>query len=384
MNQYEAYLEDKMPEMMNLLEELVNIDSGSYHKEGVDKVGAVLRKEFEDLEMDVLVHRESEYGDHLEIKAEKDSDPKIIIIAHMDTVFPEGEAEKRPFKMIGDKAYGPGVSDEKASHVSVLYALKLLKERGSDAYKNVHLIFNSDEEIGSRKSKAIIKEASIGKKFSLVVESGRPDDGIVTERKGIGRFIFDVKGKSAHAGVEPERGRSAIDELAHKVVKLHDLNDYERGLSVNVGLIDGGISSNTVAPDAEAQVDVRVKNMEQAKEITAKITEIAEEEEVQGTETSLSGKIGRPPMEKVAGTDKLIEEIKAAGEELGMSIREVSTGGGSDAAYTSTEGVPTVDGMGPLGEFSHSETDEYIDLKTFPKRTALLARTIERLSRVEQ
>ncbi|WP_367946592.1 M20 family metallopeptidase [Bacillus sp. V59.32b] len=380
MDQIETYLEGKMPEMNSLLEKIVNIDSGSYHKEGVDKVGSIIRKEFEDIGMYVKVHRETEFGNHLEIKGSEKSEPKIIIIAHMDTVFPVGEAEKRPYKIIGDKAYGPGVSDEKASHVSVLYALKALKEKGSDAYKNVHLIFNGDEEVGSRTSKVIIKEAAEGKDFSLVVESGRPDDGVVTERKGVGRFIFDVKGKSAHAGVEPERGKSAIEELAHKVIMLQNLSDYEQGLSVNVGLIDGGTSSNTVAPEAQAQVDVRVKNMKQAEEITGKITKIALDEKVTGTETELTGRIGRPPMEKVEGTDKLLNVIKAAGKELGMSIREVSTGGGSDAAYTSTEGVPTVDGMGPLGEFSHSDTDEYVDLKSFPKRTALLAKTIERLS----
>jgi len=369
-----------MPEMNSLLEQLVNIDSGSYHKEGVDKVGEIIREKFEEIGMYVKVHRETEFGDHLEIKFSEDSDPDIIIIAHMDTVFPIGEAEKRPYKIIGDKAYGPGVSDEKASHVSVLYALKALMANGSDAYKNVHLIFNSDEEVGSRTSKAIIKEAAEDKAFSLVVESGRPGDAIVTERKGIGRFIFDVKGKSAHAGVEPERGKSAIEELAHKIIKLQNLNDLERGLSVNVGLIQGGISSNTIAPEAQAQVDVRVKNMDQANEITSKITEIANDEKVMGTTTELSGRIGRPPMEKVDGIERLLDVIRTVGEEIGMDIQEVSTGGGSDAAYTSTEGVPTVDGMGPLGEFSHSETDEYVDLKTFPKRTALLAKTIERLS----
>lgn len=384
MNNVETYLESKLPEMKNLLEQLVNIDSGSFHKEGVDKVGTLIRKQFEDLGMNVKVHRESKYGNHLEIMHDHDSQPQIIIIAHMDTVFPVGEVKKRPYKVIGNKAYGPGVSDEKASHVAVLYALKALKASGSDAYKNVHIIFNSDEEIGSPTSKAIIKEAAKQKDYSLVVESGRPNDGIVTERKGVGCFVFEVKGKSAHAGVEPESGRSAIEELAHKIIKLQKLNDYERGLSVNVGLIEGGISTNTIPSNAKAHVDVRVKNMKQAEEITSKINEIAHEEYVSGTETKLSGKIDRPPMEKVEGTEELLHIIRSVGEELGMSIREVSSGGGSDASYTSTEGVPTVDGMGPLGEFSHSETNEYVDLSSLSKRTALLALTIERLSRAKQ
>ncbi|QGQ47666.1 M20 family metallopeptidase [Metabacillus sediminilitoris] len=384
MNNVETYLESRLPEMKSLLEQLVNIDSGSFHKEGVDKVGTLIRKQFEDLGMNVKVHRESKYGNHLEIMHDHDSQPKIIIIAHMDTVFPAGEVKKRPYKVIGNKAYGPGVSDEKASHVAVLFALKALKASGSDAYKNVHIIFNSDEEIGSPTSKAIIKEAAKQKDYSLVVESGRPNDGIVTERKGVGCFVFEVKGKSAHAGVEPESGRSAIEELAHKIIKLQKLNDYETGLSVNVGLIEGGISTNTIPSNATAHVDVRVKNMKQAEEITSKINEIAHEEYVSGTETKLSGKIDRPPMEKVEGTEELLHIIRSVGEELGMSIREVSSGGGSDASYTSTEGIPTVDGMGPLGEFSHSETNEYVDLSSLSKRTALLALTIERLSRAKQ
>lgn len=380
MNNLEAFLESKMPEMTNLLEQLVNIDSGSYYKEGVDKVGSIIRRQFEDLGMNVKVHRETKYGNHLEIKYKHEIEPKIIIIAHMDTVFPVGEVKKRPYKVIGEKAYGPGVSDEKASHVSVLYALKALKASGSEAYKNVHIIFNSDEEIGSPTSKVIIKEAAKGKEFSLIVEPGRPNDGVVTERKGVGSFTFYVKGKSAHAGVEPEIGRSAIEELAYKIIKLQKLNDYEQGLSVNVGLIEGGISTNTVAGEAKAQVDVRVKNMKQAEKITSKINEIANEEHVSGTETELRGKIDRPPLEKIDGTDALLDVIKSVGKELGMSIREVSTGGGSDASYTSTEGVPTVDGMGPLGEFSHSETNEYVHLGSLPKRIALLAMTIEQLS----
>jgi glutamate carboxypeptidase len=380
----ENYLQEHMQEMNDLLEELVNIDSGSYYKDGVDEVGSIIKTKFEELGMYVKVHREAEYGNHLEIKSSEEAEPKILIVAHMDTVFPVGDAEKRPYKIIDDKAYGPGVSDEKASHVAVLYALKALMENGSDAYQNVHIIFNSDEEIGSPSSKSIIKGAAKGKEYSLVVESGRPNDGVVTERKGAGSYTFDVQGKSAHAGVEPERGKSAIEELAYKTLKLQKLNDYDRGISVNVGLVDGGTSTNTVPSEAKASVDVRFKTKEQGKEVAADLSEIASEETVEGTSTELTGSLGRPPMEKVKGTEQLMDTIRSVGKELGMDIKEESTGGGSDAAYTSTENVPTVDGMGPLGEFSHSETDEYVDLPSFPKRTALLAKTISRLSNGNQ
>lgn len=377
----ETYLDGKKAEMIKLLERLVNTDSGSYDKDGVDVVGAILKENFENAGMHVKVHREKEMGNHLEIKASEECDPKIIIIAHMDTVFPKGEAKERPFKVIGDKAFGPGVNDEKASHVQVLYALKALKKSGSDAYKNVHVIFNSDEEVGSPSSKSLIKQAAEDKQYSLVVECARPNGGIVTERKGVGNFSLNVKGKSAHAGVEPKRGRSAIEEISHKILQLQKLNHYEEGLSVNVGLVKGGTSSNTIPSNAEAEIDVRIKGEEQAAEVTKEILKIAQQESVPGTMTELKGSISRPPMKKTEQTEQLVKVIQEAGDELGMSIHPLSSGGGSDAAFTAVEGIPTVDGMGPMGEFSHSETDEYTDLKTLLQHTALLAKTIEKLSK---
>lgn len=375
------YLHSKKQEMINLLETIVNTDSNSYDKEGVDQVGALLKEKFEEIGMYVKVHRQIKQGNHLEITADRESQPKILIVSHMDTVFPKGEAEKRPFSIIGDKAYGPGVNDEKASHVQLLYAMKALKESGSTAINNVHIIFNSDEEIGSISSKALIEEAATGKDYSLIVECGRPNDGVVTERKGVGHFAMKVQGKSAHAGVEPEIGISAIEELAYKVIRLQKLNDYDQGLTVNVGLIKGGTSVNTVSPHAEAEIDVRVKNKDQAMNITKSINKIATEETVQGTRTELTGSVGRPPMERTDESEKLFHAVQEAGKELGFDIHEVSTGGGSDAAFTASKGIPTIDGMGPIGEFSHSETAEYTDLNSLVDRTVLLAKTIERLSK---
>ncbi|RJS58650.1 M20 family metallopeptidase [Bacillus sp. PK3_68] len=375
------YLHSKKQEMIDLLETIVNTDSNSYDKEGVDQVSALLKNKFEEIGMYVKVHRQTKQGNHLEIKAERESQPKILIVSHMDTVFPKGEAKKRPFSIIGDKAYGPGVNDEKASHVQLLYAMKALKESGSAAVNNVHIIFNSDEEIGSISSKALIEEAAAEKDYSLIVECGRPNDGVVTERKGVGHFVMRVQGKSAHAGVEPEIGISAIEELAYKVIRLQELNDYDQGLTVNVGLIKGGTSVNTVPPYAEAEIDVRVKNNDQAMNITKSIHKIAGEEVVHGTRTELSGGIDRPPMERTEESEKLFNRIRETGKELGFAIHEVSTGGGSDASFTAAKGIPTIDGMGPIGEFSHSETEEYTDLHSLVDRTILLAKTIERLSK---
>ncbi|WP_231584188.1 M20 family metallopeptidase [Domibacillus indicus] len=370
--------------MLALLEKLVNTNSNSYDKQGVDKIGTILQQEFESLGMSVTVHHEKEYGNHLSIASPQAKKPDILIIAHMDTVFPDGEAESRPLEIIGDNVYGPGVNDEKASHVQLLYAMKALKETNSPALHNVQILFNSDEEVGSPSSKPLIKEAAEGKKYSLVVECGRPNEGVVTSRKGVGRFTMHVSGKSAHAGVEPEIGRSAIEEIAHKIIKLQQLNDHKNGLSVNVGLINGGTSANTVSPEAEAVIDVRVQNKEQAGEVVKDIYEIAEEDTVHGTDTKVEGKIARPPMEETAASRELLKEVKETGKYIGLDIHGEATGGASDASFTAAEGIPTIDGMGPVGEFSHSETDEYTSIDSLTERTILLAKTIERLSQQDK
>ncbi|WP_082091599.1 M20 family metallopeptidase [Domibacillus tundrae] len=378
-----TYLKQEKENMIELLEKLVNIDSNSYDKQGVDNIGMALQREFEEIGMSVAVHREKEYGNHLSITSPHAKHPSILIIAHIDTVFPDGEAENRPFEIISGKAYGPGVNDEKASHVQVLYAMKALKEIDSFAFHNVHILFNSDEEIGSPSSKALIKEAADGKKYSLVVECGRLNEGVVTSRKGVGRFTMRVSGKSAHAGVEPEIGRSAIEEIAHKIIKLQQLNDHENGLSVNVGLIKGGTSANTVSPEAEAVIDVRVNNKQQADEVVKDIYAIAEEDTVHGTDTEVEGRIARPPMEETEESKQLLKEVKDIGKQAGLMIHGESTGGASDASFTAAEGIPTIDGMGPVGEFSHSETNEYTVVDSLIERTALLAKTIERLSQLK-
>lgn len=366
--------------MIALLEKLVNTDSHSYNKQNVDKIGSIIQKEFENAGMKVDVHREKKFGNHLSITSPHAKKPSILIIAHMDTIFPDGEALERPFKIIEGRAYGPGVNDEKASHVQVLYAMKALKNAGLSSFHNVHILFNSDEEIGSPSSKSLIIEAAKGKDYSLVVECGRPNEGVITARKGVGRFKMKVTGKSAHAGVEPEIGRSAIEEIAYKVIKLQQLNDIENGLTVNVGLITGGVSANTISPEAEAVIDVRVQNKEQVDEIVKEIYTIAEEDNVQGTNTNVEGKISRPPMEMTKESHELLERVKEAGKEIGLEIHGESTGGSSDASFTSSIGVATIDGLGPIGEFSHSETDEYTVVDSLIERTALLAKTIERLS----
>ncbi|MFE7060717.1 M20 family metallopeptidase [Sutcliffiella sp. NPDC057660] len=374
------YLQQSQAEMLQLIEKLVNIDSGTYVKEGIDRVGAILKKEYEKLGFTVEVREEEKYGNNLIIQHKDAFDPKIILVAHMDTVFPLGTAAERPFRIEGDRAYGPGVVDMKSSQVELLYAIKALQQSGSESYKNMLIILNSDEEVGSPTSRPLIEEKSQGKEYALIMEPARKDGSLVSARRGGGSYTVIVKGKAAHSGIEPQKGRSAIEELAHKVIQLNALSDYEKGISVNVGLIEGGSSINTIPPIAIAHVDIRISEMHQAKYLEEKIKEICATTDVSGTQIILKGSISRPPMEKNKQTVSLLHLIEEVGKEIGLQVFDTATGGGSDASFTSATGVATVDGLGPVGGNAHSE-DEYLEIKTLPERTLLLAKTIDRLSK---
>jgi glutamate carboxypeptidase len=293
-------------------------------------------------------------------------------------VFEKGTAKARPFSVRAGRAYGPGVIDMKASLVSVIYALRYLQEIGSNAYQDVQVFLNSDEEIGSLTSRLIIEKVAYGKSYALVMEPARRDGSVVTERRGSGRFTIEVHGRAAHSGIEPEKGRSAIEELAHKIVKLHELNDHEHGISVNVGIIEGGDAVNTISATAIGHLDVRVATLEQAEEVEHKIEEVCALSDVTGTEIELTGDMRRPPMLKNKQIEKLYHIVKKVGAELGIDIKDTKTGGGSDASFTSAMGIPTIDGLGPIGGNAHSDK-EYLEISSLTERTLLLAKVIERL-----
>ncbi|MEC2073209.1 M20 family metallopeptidase [Alkalihalophilus marmarensis] len=370
----------KESEMLQLLEKLVNIDSGSNNKAGVDKVGEIVGQKFKELGFKVNVVPNIEVGNHLVIQHPDASHIDILIVAHMDTVFEDGTAKVRPFRIDQEKgrAYGPGVIDMKASLVSVLYALQALKDEGDAAYQNVRIVLNSDEEIGSRSSRGLIEEQARGISYALIMEPARKDGSLVTERRGSGRYKIEVQGLAAHSGIEPEKGRSAIEELAHKIVKLHELNDHEHGISVNVGIIEGGNAVNTISSSAVGHVDVRVATPEQASEMEHKIEEVCASTDVRGTRIEVTGDISRPPMLKNEKISQLFQIVQEVGRELGMAIKDTKTGGGSDASFTAAMGIPTIDGLGPIGGGAHS-VDEYLEIASLTERTRLLAKIIQRL-----
>ncbi|KYG31913.1 M20 family metallopeptidase [Alkalihalobacillus trypoxylicola] len=370
-------------EMLRLLERLVNTDSGSYDKVGIDQLANILKPYFTELGYSIETKEQDVYGNHLVIQHPKVSDPEILIVAHMDTVFEKGTASLRPFSVKGSKAFGPGVIDMKASLVSLIYALKDLKNQRNKALQHVKIILNSDEEIGSPSSRRIIEEeAKKGIRYALIMEPARKDGSLVTERRGNGHYVMEIQGKAAHSGIEPEKGRSAIQELALKIVKLHALNDYEHGISVNVGMIEGGDAVNTISAHAIGHIDVRVSTLEQIEELEHKIEEVCSTSDVIGTKIDLSGDISRPPMIKNQQISALFEIVQQVGKEIGIEIKDTKTGGGSDASFTAALGIPTIDGLGPVGGNAHSEK-EYLDIPSLLERTRLLSKLIMRLTNEE-
>ncbi|MCV9885921.1 M20 family metallopeptidase [Metabacillus halosaccharovorans] len=374
----ETFLQQHSEKMLNFIEKLVNIDSGSYNKKGVDQIGEILRNCYENLGFHVKVIPQKEYGNHLVIEHKESIYPSIVILAHMDTVFPKGTVLERAFRIEGQRAYGPGVIDMKSSHAAVLFAIKALINERDEAYKHIKIILNSEEEIGSPTSKSLIEKEAKNTKYALVMEPARKDGSLVSARRGKGNYTLIVEGKAAHSGIEPEKGRSAIEELAHKIIQLHELSDHENGISVNVGLIEGGSSANTVSDHAEAQIDVRMKEIDQVELIEGKLEEICSTTEVAGTKIVLEGEMNRPPMEKNKKTRALLRLIQAVGDEIGIEIEDTATGGGSDASFTSSLGIATIDGLGPIGGNAHSDK-EYLEIPSLVERTYLLATIIKRL-----
>lgn len=372
-------IEFNLKNMLTMLEELVNTDSGSYDKNGVDKVGTFLKRKYEKLNFNVMEKENHELGNHLLISHKQAIDPKILILAHMDTVFPEGTATERPFTIKDGRAYGPGVIDMKASHVMLYFAIKHLAETKSSIIKNVEIILNSDEEIGTISSRALIEERARDKRCVFVLEPAREDGSIVSSRRGVGEYKLQVTGKAAHSGIEPEKGRSAIEELAHKILELQNLSDPDENLNVNVGLIEGGTSVNTVAPVAEASIDVRISTSKQGEWIHNKIQDVCSEEEVRGTELKLTGGINRPPMVFTDEIEKLVNIVQKEAEKLGIHVEHTATGGGSDASFTANMGIPTLDGLGPVGGKQHSQ-EEYLEIDSLLERTHLFINVLKRFS----
>ena len=361
-------------EMLETLKVLVEYESPSTSKAHLDRLADYLTERFRAIGGEITRLANPEGGDHLkvafEVEGDADAPDPILILCHFDTVWPVGTVEARPFRIEGQQAYGPGIYDMKGGIVIVEYALRALQALGIPRARPVILILNADEEIGTGTSQAAIEEAAQDAAYTLVLEPATADGALKTARKGVGGFTLEVRGRASHAGAEPEAGVSAIEELAHQILRLHQLTDLERGTTVNVGVVAAGTRSNVVAASAKAEIDTRAWTIEDAEALEAEILSI--EPVNPETELAIQGGFERPPMERTSATVALFETAQVVGRQMGLTLTEGASGGGSDGNFTSALGVPTLDGLGVEGGGAHS-VDEHIRVASLSERAALLA-----------
>ncbi len=368
-----AYIDGREQEMLAFLEQIVNMDSGTLDKAGIDRLGSFLAERLETLGFAVERARQTQYGDHVIGRKAGSGSRSILFVGHIDTVFSSGTAAVRPFRIDGGRAYGPGVLDMKGGVATLIFALDALKATGHPSYEQVGMtvIFNTDEEVGSPSSRELIEAEARKAQTACVFEPARPGGEYVIARKGVGRYRVEVKGRAAHAGVQPEQGRSAVLELAHKIIALHALNDFSRGTTVNVGVIRGGDRSNVVAAEASGDIDVRVRTLAEAQRLEASFQEIAGSCALPDTTTTITGRLGRGPMEQTPQARRLFEKVQEIGRGLKLELKGIATGGGSDGNLTAQH-TPTVDGMGPQGSEAHSDR-EFIEVATLVERVKVTA-----------
>jgi glutamate carboxypeptidase len=366
------------------LKTIVNIDSGTYTKAGIDRIATYLQARFHDFGFDTSINEQQEYGNNLVAtrKGSSPDGPRILLIGHMDTVFPEGEVARRPFALSEREgrriATGPGILDMKSGLLMGMYALYLLTQAGEDNYQSATFICNSDEEIGSSSSRPLIQEVAAHSDAVLVLEAGRQINKVVSSRRGAGHYRVEAHGISAHAGVDPQHGRNAILELAHKVIDLQAINGTIPGTTLNVGIIKGGGRPNVVPDYAYCDIDIRVSNQRGIKAIEQAIRNVTEKTVLDGTTVTLSGEIRSLPFEKTAGSARLVELARLAGQEVGIQLEDVASGGASDANTTAGMGVPTIDGLGAGGAHAHNP-DEYIELDYLPTRIAFITHLLQQI-----
>ena len=365
-----------LPNYLADLEHLVNIDCGSYTPAGVNEVGdwvAVFLAE-----LGASVERRPDpagrLGDTLVATFDgRAGGPRALLIGHMDTVFDPGTAAERPFRIEDGVAYGPGVTDMKSGLLAGLYALKaIITERGGLPFERVVVVANPDEEIGSPTSTPHIRALAEGTDVALVLECARANGDIVSARKGILDLRIVVHGRAAHAGVEPEKGRSAILEAARIVKELHELNGRWPDVTVNVGTIGGGTRPNVVPERCTLEVDVRAATREALEIAEAEIRQVADATEVPDTAVEYEPMARWWPMEKLERSGRLVDHAQAVAGVLGFDVADATTGGASDANTTSGMGIPSLDGLGPIGCNDHSPA-EYLDVDSIVPRTTLLA-----------
>ena len=366
-----TYLKDNHKPMLALLKEMVAIESPSNNKKALKNVIRFLRKELEQLGFYTLHISGKNTGGYLYARPliRKKNTPLQLLIGHCDTVWELQSIKDMPVVQSNGKLSGPGVFDMKAGIIQILFSLRAIKALQLDLAVTPIILINTDEEIGSHESTPIIKRLSKLVHRAFVLEPPLGLEGrLKTARKGVGRFTITVKGKAAHAGLDPQKGVNAIVELSHQVQRLYTMNDFDKGITVNVGLIEGGYASNVIAAESKATIDVRVYNIEDGAYITDRIHQL--KPILDNVELRIEGRIGRPPMTQTSRNKHLWENAEANGKLIGLNLEQATAGGGSDGNTTSLY-TATLDGLGTPGDGAHA-THEFIFSDKLIERTALL------------
>ena len=373
------FFEQRRDSIVETICELVEIESPSDDKVACDRIGQVLAVKFGKLGAKITRHKSAQFGDHLQAAFEsKNPGNPMLLLGHMDTVYSIGTLSRMPCRISDGKLYGPGVFDMKSGIALMIFAIEALLQIDGALPGNVNVLLVSDEEIGSGSSRKITENLARQSRAVLVLEPAAGADGSVkTARKGVGEYTMRVTGVSAHAGLDPGKGHSAIVELARQIERITKLNDLTRGLSVNVGVIRGGTRSNVVPAEASADIDVRIARARDARSIDRKLRSMKVVN--RHCKLEVSGGINRLPMERTKGVAAIYEKAQAIAKNLGWQLGEAAVGGGSDGNFTAGMGIPTLDGLGGVGEGAHA-IHESIVINELPRRAALLAGLLKDLS----
>ena len=363
--------------LVDLIKELVACESPSTDRGRLDACAALWATRA--TQAGAVVSRVPAFttADHVLARWPGDGAP-VLLIGHFDTVWPVGQLDRMPLREEGGRLYGPGIFDMKGGLAIGLLAVRALVETCDQASRpDVQFLATSDEEVGSATSRAVIESLARAASAVLVLEPAIPGGALKTARKGVGEFEIVAHGVSAHAGVDPGSGASAIHEMARQILAVEELSDPARGVSVNVGIVEGGTRSNVVAEQARAVVDVRVSQLPDAALVEAKFRALTPRHP--RVRLEIRGGINRPPMERTPAVAALFEIAREAGREIGLELAEGMTGGASDGNFTAALGVPTLDGLGATGDGAHA-LHEHVIVADLPIRAALVAGVLRRLA----
>lgn len=373
------YFRKQQTSMLDTIEQLVTIESPSDVKAAVDRLGTVLASRFSELGGKVKIHSAEKFGNHLQIDfgSAKGKKP-ILLLGHMDTVYAIGTIAKMPFRVSKGRVLGPGVLDMKGGIALALHVMEALQEWSDGKLRNpVTILLVSDEEVGSSSSRKITEKLARQSSAVLVLEPAAGLKGAVkTARKGVGEYTMRVEGVAAHAGLDPQKGHSAILELSRQVLRLSEFANGNNGTTLNIGVARGGTRSNVVPAEAEAVIDVRITSKDAGRDLDSKLKSLQPFDPE--CKVIVSGGINRPPLERTPGVALLFAKASQVAKELDWDLEEASVGGGSDGNFTAALGIPTLDGLGVVGEGAHS-TGEFILESELPRRAALLAGLISSL-----